>query len=407
MPSPVAETNRLSALKHGGVVVLFGCLAVIWSFPLALHLDTHLPGMVLGDNAVFLWSFWWMRVARAAGTAFFETPFLFAPDGVDLTLHTHAALPAFVGATFLGSVPLVAALNVTTIGSLALNGLAAYWLAWRQTAQHLPSVLAGLIFGGSPYLAAHLNGHFNLTTAWTIPLFALAFVEASRGSLAWGVAAGAILGATAYIDYYYLVYACVGALVLLALTRRRLSVSTTPGAPFTSRWSRLILLIIMAHVALIVGVAATGGFGGPDWPFRLTVRETFNPQQTLGILLVIWLWMRYRPRWSVGRGEAAGASLWPVAAAGATFLVAIVPLLARAVSLLLAGQYVSQPYFWRSAPKGIDLATVGTRPALSRSRRAARALLLQPGRDRRHRGWCVARRAASAARGIRMAALSI
>jgi len=61
------------------------------------------------------------------------------------------------------------------------------------------------------------------------------------------------------------------------------------------------------------------------------VRETFNPQQTLGILLVIWLWMRYRPRWSVGRGEAAGASLWPVAAAGATFLVAIVHLLARAV----------------------------------------------------------------------------
>ena len=115
-----------------------------------------------------------MREALGSGERFFSTPYLFAPFGTDLTLHTHTALNAFAGATLLERLPPLAAMNVTILASLFLNGFCAYLLAWRITRDAGAAAIAGLVFGGSPYLAAHLNGHFNLTTAWTLPLFALA-----------------------------------------------------------------------------------------------------------------------------------------------------------------------------------------------------------------------------------------
>ena len=115
-----------------------------------------------------------MREALGSGERFFSTPYLFAPYGTDLTLHTHTALNAFAGATMFGGLSPLAALNITILLSLFLNGFCAYLLAWRITRDIGAALVAGLVFGGSPYLAAHLNGHFNLTSAWTLPLFALA-----------------------------------------------------------------------------------------------------------------------------------------------------------------------------------------------------------------------------------------
>ena len=64
---------------------------------------------------------------------FFATPYLFAPLGVDLTLHTHTALNAFVGATALAGTSPLTALNLTILASLILNAVCAYALAWRIT----------------------------------------------------------------------------------------------------------------------------------------------------------------------------------------------------------------------------------------------------------------------------------
>ena len=80
----------------------FVALAGVWTFPLALRMATNLPGAAPGDNVAFAWNFWWMRQAlTTTGVTFFHTDRLFAPFGIDLTLHTHTALPAFVGATLL------------------------------------------------------------------------------------------------------------------------------------------------------------------------------------------------------------------------------------------------------------------------------------------------------------------
>src|SRR5205823_11372645 len=84
------------------------------------------------------------------------------------------------------------------IVSVFLNGAVAYALAYdvigsvrfegdRGVPAHAGhererlALLAGVAFGGSPYIAAHLFGHFDLLTAWVIPLFALLLRRALMG----------------------------------------------------------------------------------------------------------------------------------------------------------------------------------------------------------------------------------
>jgi hypothetical protein len=328
---------------HAAAALGFAALAIVWSWPLALHLSTHLPGTGIGDNALFLWNFWWMRMARASGAGFWHTEYLLAPIGADLVLHTHTALPAWIGATLLRRYSLAAALNLTTLGSLALNGFCAYLLAWRIVRQHGAAILAGVVFATSPYVAAHLSGHFNLITAWTIPLFALCFVDAARGSIAWAVLAGAVLAVTGYIDYYYVIYEVAFACCVAVLDARQWSVTWRARPPY-GWWLRALIGVAMAIDVVVLA--------------RLGLR--FNPLQGLWVLIAIFLWLHFRPRvaaspregWSFRRTARSLVAMLGV------FLIGAAPILWNGALLLVRGLYVTQRYGWRSAPAGIDVATM-------------------------------------------------
>jgi hypothetical protein len=351
-------------------------LALLWSFPLAAVASTHLAGAGVSDNANFLWNFWWMREALGSGERFFSTPYLFAPFGTDLTLHTHTALNAFAGATLLERLPPLAAMNVTILASLFLNGFCAYVLAWRLTRDAGAAAIAGLVFGGSPYLAAHLNGHFNLTTAWTLPLFALAVgsafgdpqrvaLQPSRGSrraallgprLLPSIAAGVILGATAYIDYYYVVYEIAFAICACLLAARDWSVTARGATPASMRIARIVVALAIVDVIVILGILSTGGFDATIAGVHVLARDVFNPLQALWILLAIAAIARWRPALAVRPVEGWGfAALATMALIGA---VVALPILVNGAGVILRGEYVSQQYFWRNAPKGVDAATL-------------------------------------------------
>ena len=345
---------------HLGAAVVFTAVAIVWSFPLVLHLSTAVPGPSAGDNVNFLWNFWWARTALASGESLFFTPRLFAPVGIDLTLHTHTVLPAVFAATALRPLPLIAGLNLTIIGSLFLNGFCAYLLAWRVTRDWPAALAGGLIFGGSPYVSAHLSGHFNLISAWVLPLFALAAIEMARGSRAWAAIAGLVVAATAYIDYYYVLYELACALCITALTARSWSINFRGASPRTGAIVRLFIGLILL-VLIAIGVILFGG--GFDWqlgPFRVSAHDTFNLRQVLWMLLGFAAWLHWSPRVSVRVAAAwkgAEAARAAVVAAG-TFTILAAPILWHGWSVIQRGEYVTQRYFWRSAPKGIDLGTL-------------------------------------------------
>jgi hypothetical protein len=318
-----------------------------------------MPG-ALGDNEQFLWDFWWMRTALGSGADFFHTPYLFAPIGADLTLHTHTALAAFVGATVLRHLPVVTALNLTTLASLSLNGFCGYLLAYQTTRDRGAAVLAGIVFSTSPYLAAHLNGHFDLIMPWTIALFALTVPNAIRGSMKWAILSGAVLGLTAYVSYYFIVYELAFALCLVVLNAFQWSFTLRAARPYPHSIAVLVATALLLDAAVLVLISATGGFAIQRGPLRISMRDPFNPLEIFWMLLAVALWMYFRPRlsarpraeWSARRFAAAIAAIF------GTFLILAAPVVWHGARLLIDGEYVTQKYYWRSAPVGIDLLTL-------------------------------------------------
>jgi hypothetical protein len=347
------------SLKHFSVVAALAVMAIAWTYPMVTHLSTDLPGAAAGDNVAFLWNFWWMRTALDAGRDVSLTDYLFAPSGVDLTLHTHTALLAFAGATVLAALPVIAALNVTVLVSVFLSGLAAYLLAWRLTASTSAAAIAGLIYGGSPFMSAHLNGHFNLTSAWTVPLFALAvhgaIVQSSTRS---SIAAGLVLAITLYVDYYLFVFQAVLGLVLFLAEVVSFALRTSRRTRIHDLIVRMMAILIVTDLAVIAAVLITGGF--TIQPFNVSVHSTFNPRQALWWFIAVGAWAFFRPhvavtlRPSFDRRSYMRTAIWMASA----FLVVAAPVIWKGASLVARGDYVAPHYYWRSAPRGVDLATL-------------------------------------------------
>lgn len=332
-------------------------LAVVPTWPLVQQLSTSLPGEGIGDNVAFLWNFWWMR---QAGTSFFFASGLFAPYGVDLALHTHTALQGAVAATLLGRLDVVTAQNVVIIATLVLNGLCTYAFAWNRTRSIGGALVAGAIVAASPFVSAHLLGHFNLINVWPIPLAILASLRAlETQSMKWSIAAGVMLAVLAYTDYYYLVY-CLVVLAGLVLWRTGiLAVTFHPRS--LSRRARFALLVPLVLIAaLSAAIVMSGGVDTTFAGVRVRASQPGNLLAAGWLLAAVAAWKRWRPsmRLDRTRWHDVVGDLQTFLPGAAAFAVLVSPILVHATVLVAAGDYSAPAHKWRSGPGGIDLLTL-------------------------------------------------
>ena len=347
---------------------LLALLSLVWTWPLALHFRHHIPGSP-GDNFSFVWNLWWMRHAlshRAAG--FFHSPYLFFPFGVDLINHPHTALQGFISATLLSALSIVEAENLYILISVFLNAAAAYALVYDITRERRLALLGGIAFGGSPYIAAHLSGHFDLLTAWVIPLFAL-FFRRALGDGSWKAAAGCGLCAAvaAYSAYYYVVYLALFGVAYTLAWWNVFRVEVEPRANSARAFS--IRLLAMGGIAIdlfvIVWILITGGTSIGVVGREVSVRGIQNPLFVLWAFVLIWVLAKWRFRFAFARlpSERFWRGAQALLVAAAVFAVLGMPLIIQAFRLAVSGRYVTQRYFWRSGPVGVDLAAlVGGNP---------------------------------------------
>jgi hypothetical protein len=342
------------------------------SYPLVLSLDSHVPGVGAGDNLAFVWNFWWARhVLEVGSPEYFRTGYLFAPFGTSLVLNTNTALQAWTGATVLSGLPLVRAHNIVLLCGLAANGFTSYLLAYAFTRQVWPSVMAGTAFASCAYVSVHMLGHFNLAHAWVLPVAALAWVSLlGSPSALRALTAAAAFAVTAYSDYYYLVYSTLFAAVWWSVTATEARLAWRPGR--FGRTERVLLIAACAALAAAAAIRMTSGVTFGLGPVRISAMHAQNPVSLAGLCLLAWALLQIRvvsrqQMWGRGfspahmaRAEARAPhrTLTFVAVAVAISAALAVPLAAAAVSLVRSGDYVSQQYFWRSAPRGVDLATV-------------------------------------------------
>ena len=332
---------------HVGPLLLFAALSVLWTFPLVLHMGTHVPGDP-GDNYSILWNLWWARrVLTSSDLSFFHTPYLFAPFGADLVNHPHTALQGFFAATVLARVELVAALNLVILLSVFANFACAYWLTYDIARHRRAATLGAVVFGASPYVSAHLLGHFDLISAWVLPLFGLCLRRAlATGGTRWMIACGVALALAAYSAYYYVVYLglMAGAYVIghLSLPHFRMEARLPTARTRTIRWAGAILLVLDA--ALIVWISATGGSAWTIVGRPVSIHSVQNPL-TLGwvllggVLLTMWrVPLRLRVQARAPSLVAARTVTW----SALTFVACASPLLYHAAALAAAGRYVTQ-----------------------------------------------------------------
>ena len=231
---PTAQVTRSRAALF--LVPAFLALSAWPLFHLLGQAAVAVPGGGAGDNLTFLWNSWWMYRAVHGGGSFFFSPMLFAPFGVDLTLHTHTALPSLVAAAFASPDSLVLRTNLVIALHLFLNFGCAFALGWKVTRDLPAAVLGSVVFGWSPYVGSHLAGHFNLIAAWILPLTVYLLMTSleDRSRIA-RVSLGILAGVAPYIDYYYAIYAFV--LVIVFVVQRSLTLSMPPGVA-RPNWQR-------------------------------------------------------------------------------------------------------------------------------------------------------------------------
>ena len=161
------------------------------------------------------------------------------------------------------------------------------------------ALLAGVAFGGSPYVGAHLLGHFDLLTAWVIPLFALFLRRSLRtGRVGPAIGCGVCLAVAAYCGVLPRGLSRVADRGVLAASWHigRASIETRPQrqALFTVR---LILVGLAALDAfLIFLIATTGGGTFSVGGAAISARGVQNPLLVLWLLLLAWVLTKWRLR---------------------------------------------------------------------------------------------------------------
>ncbi len=382
---------------------LFAVLAIALTWPLPLHLHDAVPGFDAGDNLTFVWNFWWIRTAIHTGVSPLWTPALFAPLGTSLVLHTATLLPTAAATVALPHADALAMYNLALIATLFLNGLCAYAAAYTLTRQPAASLIAGLIFAMSPFLTVRLEGHFNVLSAWGLPLLVIALVRFMRSASAATTSADATnvattsagatkaastsasptngaaaanrrraapdslliacaLAALAYTDYYAFIFGVVLAALFLLLQRRRF----VAIAPLRARASaprraiaRACAVLVVVLILAMAAIALTGGTDLRLGSIRISAHDTFNLRTAAWLLGLVALiaWTGARVRFTP-RDEHERLPVRALLIVAIVLAIALLPLLIAAARLFAQGDYVSQTYFWRSAPPGIDIASL-------------------------------------------------
>lgn len=255
------------------VASAYAVLTLIFTWPLAAHLSTHVIGPWRGDNFEYVWKMWWVAEALCNRqiSPFFH-PDVYYPYGYNLAygeitpIHTFFLAPLTV---WWGE---VVTYNLACLFSTWFSGLSAYWLArrWLRSLVVEPSrvfegaaFFVGAVFAVCSYRMQRIGGHLPLIdTHW----LALALLGLDRWMEEQHLRNAALAGLSAALAalsswYYALMLGLLLPVYVLAQGRSRLR--------------RLIDRRTWRHIALAIGLIL-----GICLPFGLPYLELARTGET-------------------------------------------------------------------------------------------------------------------------------
>ncbi len=335
-------------------MALYAVLSAALSWPLPLHLATHLTGSPAGDTGVYVWNMWVFHhelVVHETSPLRTGTVMALAP-AVDLTLHNYTIFMNALALPLIERLGLVTTFNVVYLALMAFTAWCTAVLVHRLGAGRWEAWLAGVAFAWSPVLVARSTAHFSLVAAAPLPVLLYCLVRgASTGQMRYAVAAGATLAWALFCDVYFAVHGVL--LVACWIAARAVSVSREqPAQSLVWRYRALNGTIVLV-AAFVTAVAAQGGLT-QVFGTRISMRTLYTPVLVLTVLILVRLWLAWRPllRW---QQRPSWAGIGVLLAGLATMVVGMSPVLLAYGARLLDGSVASPDIYWRSSPPGVDL----------------------------------------------------
>ena len=178
-----------------------------------------------GDPSSAVWQLGEMGTGRLGLVSPTTTPSANAPSGARLRRPIEVSTAAFdvVALGFVRLMGPVAAYNWLLVLAVVTNGLAMVYLGRRLRFGPFAQTAAAVAFAASPVLLVELQLHVALSFAFTIPLvaaYAMRVVE--EPGVAPAIAAGALTGASAYVNPYLPLYTAtlLGVFLVVATAQR-------------------------------------------------------------------------------------------------------------------------------------------------------------------------------------------
>lgn len=267
------------ARHHLLALLSYGLLSLILTYPLILHLTTHVPGDGIDDPAL-AWNLWWVRFSILnQHTNPFDCRWIFWPIGINLAFYTLTVLNGLLSIPLQLTFQVTLASNLLLLSSFVLSGYGAYLLARQVWPSASPAAawLAGLVYAfASPKLFYAALGQFNIASSQWIP-FCLLYVwraAGPRGRARDAILAGLFLGLQAWAEAtfasFLAIFIALYALWLAADSLRSRHALRQTG--YT--WARLalagligVLLIIPMLANMLPDLRAEGDFFGAGGGF--------------------------------------------------------------------------------------------------------------------------------------------
>jgi len=125
--------RRTAAVRWSLAFSGYGLLACLLTWPLPMHLRTHLLGHPGGDLGTYIWNLWVFRHELLDhGRIPISTDHLFAyTGGADFSVHNYTPIASAIGAIILAPVGVVGAFNTLLLVFVSLSGRSVFLLAKR------------------------------------------------------------------------------------------------------------------------------------------------------------------------------------------------------------------------------------------------------------------------------------
>lgn len=251
-------SRRHGLVPLGYLALTVALFAGAWSAPTSRWIGRP------GDPAQLMWFLRWVPRAVARGENPLVTHHLNAPDGVNLMWNTAMPLAGLVLGAALRPFGAVLTYNALLTIGVAGSAVAGWWAARSFVRHESAAVVAGLVFGLSPFMQAHARQHVNWVCVFLTPVFLILLREifvlqrqpARRAGLALGLLTAAQVLLNEELMASIALVALVAVVLLCALHRR--------GVRARARHALVALGVAAVVAGVVLAWPLTVQFAGPE-----------------------------------------------------------------------------------------------------------------------------------------------